>query len=246
MKYLTYFVFILIIFFLLSCSSQKLIVEPLSESTFFEQGREYVNHSDGKIELNICHERTDGQNMVFYIEVVNTDTTFVEVNPASFYYTHTDTSSDTTYEKPEHKIPAKNPEDEIKRIDKLIDDEKDAYATKAIVNGVAALAGAVVGIINLFSGDDDEEEDDESEQEEESDYDSEEARYEHEQKIADLESEKYYWENDALRRTRLSKDQFCGGFVEFAVSKDLKIITIHIPVGKADLCCRFSQRWVTL
>jgi hypothetical protein len=244
MKNLTYFIFILIPFFLLSCSSKKLIVEPFSESTFFEQGRQYVNHSDGKIEVNICHERTDGRNMVFYIEVVNKDTAIVEVNPASFYYTHTFTSSDTTYEKPNYRIPAKNPEDEIKRIDKIIQDEKDSYAAGAIVNGVVALAGAVAGIINLFSGDDEEEE--YEKEEEESDYDPAEARYKHEQKIGELESERYYWENDALRRTRLLKDNHCGGFVEFAVSRDIKMITIHIPVGESDLCCRFSQKWVTL
>jgi len=139
--------------------------------------------------------------MVFYVEIVNIDTTSVEVNPASFYYTHTYTSSDTTYEKPQYRIPAKNPEDEIKRIDKMIRDEKDSYTAYAIINGVVALTDAVVGIISLFSGDDEEEE------------------YE---------------------------EEYCGGFVEFAVSRDLKMITIHIPVGESDICCRFSQKWVTL
>ncbi len=80
---------------------------------------------------------------------------------------------------------------------------------------------------------------------EESTYDPDQARYKHDKRLAALEAEKYYWENDVLRRATLSKNDHCGGFVEFVVSKNAKIITVHVPIGKSDICCDFTQQWVT-
>lgn len=244
MKYGIGLIFILVLLFLISCSSQKLVVEPVSENTFWEQGREYVHHTDGHIELNICHERATGSTMIFYVEIINIDSMTIEVDPALFYYSYAVAPPDTSGENTPHKITGKNPEDEIKRIDKMIQDEKDSYASTLVVDGVGALLGAVAGIIDLFFSDSDDEEED-AEEEEESTYDPEQERNEHDQRIAALEAEKYYWENDVLRRTTLSKDDHCGGFVEFIVSKNAKTITVHVPIGKSDLCCDFTQQWVT-
>jgi hypothetical protein len=244
MKYGIGLIFILVLLFLISCSSQKLVVEPVSENTFWEQGREYVHHTDGHIELNICHERATGSTMIFYVEIINIDSMTIEVDPALFYYSYAVAPPDTCGENTRHKITGKNPEDEIKRIDKMIQDEKDSYASTLVVDGVGALLGAVAGIIDLFFSDSDDEEED-AEEEEESTYDPDQARYEHDQRIAALEAEKYYWENDVLRRTTLSKDDHCGGFVEFIVSKNAKTITVHVPIGKSDICCDFTQQWVT-
>jgi hypothetical protein len=247
MKYRNCLIFILIQLFLISCSSQKLIVEPVSNNTFWEQGREYVHHTDGHIELNICHEHTTGSIMVFYVELLNLDSTKIKVDPALFYYSYAVGQADSNGQITESKITGKNPEYEIRRIDKKIQDENDSYESTLAVDDVGALLGAVVGIIDLiFTDSDNEDEEDEEDVKEESTYDPGQARYEHDQRLLALEDEKYYWENEVLRRTTLSKNDHCGGFVEFIVSKNARTITVHLPAGESDLCCDFTQEWVTL
>ena len=144
----------------------------------------------------------------------------------------------------EHRVYAKNPEDEIDRIDKRIGQEENSYEVSSTLEATASCLGCIGDFASLFSGDSESSgnynDDDEYE------YDWEQEKLEHEQRVAGLEDEKGYWKNNALRRTTLFMGESASGLIEFPVIRNASMITLFFPVDSTLLHFDFKQRLITL
>lgn len=234
-------VFSVCIFF--SCTPRKLIIQPIAQNTFWEQGREYIHHIDEQVEMMICFERRSLDRIVFYLEVTNKDSSTLFVDPGNIYYTFGGDTSETGKIENTRRFYAKDPDKEIDDIDKKIEQENSSYSTSVTVNAISGLLDAVGTIASWFSDDDD---DEESTEEEEESYDPEQVRIEHEEKIETFENEKYYWQNETLRKTTLIPNSYAGGFIEFTLIEEISEFTVQVPVNSSFISFKFSQQWKKL
>jgi len=240
----TFISFVALICILLSCTSRTLVIQPIAENTFWEQGREYIHHRDDQLEMMLCYEKQSLDRIVFYLEITNTDSSILHIDPRSFYYFFGGDTADETEKKKPRRIYAKDPEKEIERIEKKIEQENSSYATSSTLDAISGLLSAVGSIVSLFSSNDEKDAADEEEAEE--DYDPEQARIEHETIIEALENEKYYWQNDVLRKTTLLQNKYVGGFIEFTFIEDISAFSIQIPVDSSLISFNFKQLWKEL
>ena len=239
----TFISFVALICILLSCTSRTLVIQPIAEDTFWEQGREYIHHSDDQLEMMLCYEKQSLDRIVFYLEITNNDSSIRHIDPRFIYYSFEGDIIDQAGQKKSRRIYAKDPEKEIKNIDKKIEKENSSYATSSTLDAVSGLLNAVGSIISLFTSNDEENTGDE---EEEESYDPEQARIEHEAKIEALENEKYYWQNDALRKTTLFPNKYTGGFIEFTLIDDISEFSVQISVDSSAISFNFEQYWKKL
>ena len=237
-------IIVIITFLLISCSSHKLHIEPVSEDTYWDQGREYIVQSENNVEIALCLESAQPQNLVFFTNITNHNTNSIEVKPELFYYLYQINGTGDTTKKIKHRVYARNPENEIDQIDKSIGQEENSYAVNSALGATVTCLGCIGDFASLFSGDSESSED--SFDDDDYEYDWEQEKLEHEQRVADLEEDKDYWKNEALRRTTLFMGESASGLIEFPVIRNASMITLYFPVDSTLLHFDFKQQLITL
>jgi hypothetical protein len=229
---------------IISCSTQKLRVEPVSDITYWDQGREFIVQSENNVEIALCLDSAQPRNLVFFTNITNHNTNSIEVKPELFYYLYQITGIRDTTQKIENRVYARNPENEIEQIDERIDQEENSYAVSSTLGATATCLGCIGDFASLFSGDSELSE--ENLDDDEYEYDWEQEKLEHEQRVAGLEEGKGYWKNEALRRTTLFMGESAAGLIEFPAIRNASMITLHFPVDSTVLHFDFKQRLITL
>lgn len=231
------------IIFLCSCGVQKkLFVNPANPIDFWEEGRGYLVKSNENVEIIICIEDFNMNELVFYVEITNKDSESISIDPSKFYYTYKSNIISKNGKQHNPRVVAKNPEKEIDKVNNSMHQEEESYATSNAVNTGCLCGGGILTIFSLFSGDAENAEDGveiigESLNRMEVD------EINHENEMNRLANERVFWINETLHKDTLLCDETIGGIVIFPFSKKAKEYSIHFPLHNSNLCFNYSQRW---
>jgi hypothetical protein len=233
-----FLLFAVMFFLFFSCSSKILRITPLSDNTFWNNGRQYLSQSDGVLTTVICYENIHVGKLVFYLEISNHGQKNVDVDPASFYYT---CNSDQAFNELK-KIYCLNPETEIEKLDKKMVQEEESHDFSSSVQGVAGTVSFIGSLVSLFSGDTDEAVR-QSDQSAAIFIDMEQDKMEYTALMEVLGHEKMNWQEETLRHTTLFTNQTVSGFIEFPIPEISGIISLNILARSSHMVFDFQQKW---
>lgn len=231
---------VVLLLWLISCTSHQLKLSPISSDTFWDQGRQYTWRTDDNLEIVICHEATMGTELSFYAEITNKGAGPILVDPKDFYYL---ASLDTVMNASPITVAAKNPEAEIAQVEKQIDQAQEDHAVSTLANTACLLGGCLLGIASLVSNDS-EGTVESTETVDETLERMENESIEHENKMNELAGERAYWINETLRKTTVMPEQKIGGLIVFPVTREAKKLALFFPLGDSKPSIEFKQSWV--
>ncbi len=222
----------------ISCSSiPAFLIKSSEKESEFYMGREYVSKEDTSARIILNFEDQDKDVFVFYIKVKSfQDSSFI-FDPGKIFVEIVEPELD----KKDFKIFALDPEGQIEQINHSIN---SATATKQTTDGlnfilaVADIAGEIATI-----GKEKSEEEIEEKQAIRDDWqksiDNNEADYN--DRIADLNNKKYFWQNNVLRKTTMYLADTIEGFIYIPCYVKGKLIKVNVPVGNALYSFLYNQ-----
>ena len=231
--------FLILIIFVFACTSYRLNISPVSEETYWRQGRECVGLANDEIEIHVFLERANTAEMAWYVEISNLSDRNIEVIPSKFYYNYWKGLTDTT----DRRIYIRNPESEIQRIEEAKEHETNTHLVSSSAELACCCFSFLGSIIQTAEGN--------HEEAEESRENSHEAmerlreeQDEHEARVEELEAEQDYWENVVLRRTTLMVDETMSGLIEFSTVRSAERIMLNFPINNSLLQFEYKIEWI--
>lgn len=203
---------------------------------FYIMGAEYVKIEMGGIETNTAFIEAANGLLIFDVTVTNLTSHTVRVDPRQFYYIEVDTARNNLELSRNY---ANDPEYTIIEYDRLARKEEINYGNKQF--GMAAL-----GIAHLVT---DMAVKDKSEEETEANaYISDliltqmdKNTMDHDKAVAELNSQKQPWIDDALRITDLNPNEYIRGNVYFPVQFYAKRLKLFLIVAGTTITLDYNQ-----
>lgn len=221
---LTVPLFVLII---TGCSVKTLFkADPLDEKEIYK-GREIVTKESDKAVVSAEFDGQSENDFVFYVEIENKSEEDLIIRPEEIYIDPLKEDLKT----PESNLPllwAINPEYEIDEINRQMKNRDNLHGFTTGLNA----AVAVISIIGNLT-DSDEKHDGKKVAHTISDWADNQIREEIDYGIAkdEMESQKQFWKNEALRYTELKSGNSVGGLVFIPFDKRIKRFRLMIPAG---------------
>ncbi len=118
------------------------------DSSFMDDGREFVTLQKDSVQLAAAFDRCDDQYLIFNVEIINQSSRPVTIDPVKFYYQLQDTSQQIQYANG-WQVPvsyAFSPDQEVIRLEQEIKREEARLKAKRVFWTVFAVAATVATV----------------------------------------------------------------------------------------------------
>jgi len=219
----------IVIFLFIGCAEKPIYkLKSLEDNIDLYRGKEIVSKTSQDVETTLEFEDLTPDNYIFYLQVYNSERKVVRLQPKNIYmeiftkFESSNSNKNGFYNK------SINPEIVLKSIDRDMEDRKDLHNVSTGLNLLGTFFSVAVDIASnsedktenvisdIFVG--------------VGNQVNEEINYEDD--IKDMNSEKYFWRTEVLRKTTLHQGEEIGGLVFFPRLENAKIIKVYIPIGR--------------
>ena len=217
-------------------SSNFFSLFPDEETSSVELGRETVVMEDEMVYSSLAFEEQADNHFVFYLYIHNKNQNEIKIDPKNIY-TKVFNENKKRLRMNRNKITAVDPEREIENINNEVIEREETHDINTGLN-------IAYSILNTFVDLTDDEDNDAEEVAENvliftGNQIGEEVSYDND--IDYLKSKKDFWQNETLRKSRLSKNDEVGGLIFIPINNDAKYIKIFIPLGESMHTYKFKQ-----
>ncbi len=220
-------------------------IEPLGKEVRWLNGQAFVIEEDSTHSIVIGFYRSEGNRLLFNVEVVNREANMTLVNPAAFYI-----KTASPHLSP--RIPAMNPEALLLSLDVQASREKARYETDQLNDAVWGLTDALVGVVDNASAIGKKESQEETAARRERNLRREERLFwldvTMEERKANFQTNATSFRNvrefiatNYLRKTSLTKGFRATGIVAFPTMKGSHTFQIILPIGETEYAFWFRQ-----
>ena len=218
--------FLLLSFFVVSCAPRPVFrMSPAAENTTFNQGIEYVNFSEGGVDLSISYYQHMGDKFVMDVEIANNTDSVMRIRPDQFSYRAYEIMNAKIQDKSDYVIATRravSPEEELIRKDMEIAQSVANQKTSTLLFAI----GQTASIAQSVMEENPEKREELSEERQESYIAQEVSHHRRERHRAALRDQREVWELEAIRTTDLFPGEYIRGFVFFKNEPDAKGYTI--------------------
>ncbi|KAA9331865.1 hypothetical protein [Adhaeribacter soli] len=225
---------------LTSCVSPYSIsqLKPQAEETTWLWGREYVQQTAEGITVKVAYENNDKNYALFNVSIENNSEKTILADPALF---SCKLKGRLLTAKQTQKQPARDPETVFLNLEKQRSRQYAEEANATIRQTTEVLTETASSIASRKQGET-------PEAREQRLYEREEANYRREQEEIKLEvdrlslnQQKFYFEQELLRKTTLPSQSFIYGKVFFPRHENAETYELILPIGGQSFTFRFSQ-----
>ncbi len=223
-----YFIIISLSLMFFSCASLPVYrTSSLDNDKYFDSGREIISKENDKFKILLNFESQSGSDLIFYLTIYNNSDESILIDPSAIY---AEIKEANYPEKSDRKIFVNNPEDEIGQIDKNINQTNSNASFKAGVFLLGSFANLAESIATIGKNKTDEQIEEEDRASEDLQSSIEENKAEYDEKMNSLNQQKNYWENEALRKTTLRRNENISGYIHLTVNPDILLFNLIIPI----------------
>jgi hypothetical protein len=235
------FLLLVMIIFMIACTSRRLQLSPVSEDTYWRQGRECIGLANDQLEIHLYPESVSASQLVWYVEISNLGDQRIDVFPSRFYLRYWKDAGDTAVQR----FYARDPESQINRIEKEKDRETDSHLVSSSTELTFCCLSFFSSIVHTAKGEHEEAEED-KELSDEAMERLDEEQEEHESRMYELETEQDYWENTVFRSTTIMKEETAGGLIIFQTPRDAKHLVLYFPIENSIMQIEYTMTWIEL
>jgi len=210
-------------------------LSPNLPNVVWVSGRASVTREEGGVRVAIAFEHQDGATLGLHVEVQNTGTAQLDVDPHEFTFTPCGSMDpamcDRTYRviDPEQVLASLDERQSRERADAV--NSQAVLGTLVILNAVGDVATIASGHANAHTG----EGTMVAANAAESDADVRQSR------LASIAAQESIWSNEAFRRTTLFPGQGAAGRVYIRIALNAPIVWVHVRTGGHDFSFPFQQ-----
>lgn len=225
--------------FIISCVSSpspvfKLVALSKDGNSSWDQGREYLNLRNDKLDVNISFVDIENELLVFDAIITNTSNKKLVIDHRILQLKYKTKESiyiedDNSFTQSKLKTGrAVNPEAVILKIEKEINKTESAYESSQNTDTVISFLDLIGDIATIGTRTSEEKKKDTKEDNERMERNKE-SYQQYEEKLDKLKNKKSYWENNALRKTTLNPSETLTKKVYYKFTMDgIDSLTINI------------------
>jgi hypothetical protein len=227
------FLFSLLLFGLTNCGTTLFTLTP-DEESYLERGRRIIEKENSFALSALSFEYRTENEFIFYLYAENRDKEGFLLDPKEIFVKAFDQNRNQISIPILHAV---DPEKQIYVLNKSIEDRENTHYVFTGLNIAFSLLDTFVDLTDdednnteevlenvvIFSG---------NQIGEEIDYDND---------IEYLKSQKAYWKNEVLRKTKLYTDENTAGLFYLPIISEAKFIKIYVPLGKTTHTYKFEQ-----
>lgn len=232
-KLIKFFCISLLFLGLTNCSATYFSLTPDEESSY-EMGRKVIEKEDDFAFSSLSFEGQSENLFVFNLYAKIKDQQEFLFDPKFIYAKYYDENKKVIRDS---KLFAVDPETKLKSIDREKKERDDSHDVNTGLNILFSLFNTVVDLT------DDEDNDVEEVAENilifTGNQINEEVSYQDD--LNYLKDQKYYWNNEVLRKTDLLEDEEISGIVHIPIIKEANFVKIYIPLGETVHTFKFEQ-----
>lgn len=221
------------LFGLTNCSATYFSLTPDEESSY-EMGRKVIEKEDDNAFSSITFEGQSENLFDFYFYAKIKDQENFLFDPKFIYAKAYDENKKVISNSKRFAI---DPEDQIANLDQEKNERDNSHDTFTGLNILFSLFNTVADLTD--------DEDNDAEEVAENiliftgNQINEEVSYQND--LNHLKDQKYYWNNEVLRKTDLSNDEEISGIIHIPIIKEASFIKIYFPLGETIHTYKFQQ-----
>lgn len=223
-----YFFIISIALLFSACASIPVYrISSLEKNKYFDSGREVISKEKDKVKILLNFESQSGTDLVFYLAVYNKSDASILIDPSAIY---AEIKKAKHPGKINNKIFVTDPEVEIEKIDKEINQTNSDQSLKTGIHVLESFANLAESIATIGKNKTDEQIEEENRTSEDLQNSIDKDKTTYDEKMYSLNEQKNYWGNDVLRKTTLRSNENISGYFHLHVNSNIFQFNLIIPI----------------